>query len=189
MNIEFPEDLRSVQQVCVIEYFLNVESQKRQVEQKRNPIPIDKEEEGQEAMDGSFGNNVCVEAVAEVDGVDVVTFQITIHDSEEHLQEQVDGINQYRQQVQPCLAGHHDGLCVWARRRKDQIRKVIVEFPFVPGIILDDRAGKLAVKLAFTLCRGYVVVGGACEACVARKGFRSWLWRRQVGLDCVRLRG
>ena len=35
-------------------------------------------------------------------------FQIAIHDREENLQEQVDGIDQYRQQVQPCLAGHHD---------------------------------------------------------------------------------
>ena len=63
----------SVCRIGYLDVLLNVESQKRQVEQKRNPIPIDKEEEGQEAMDGSFGNNVCVEAVAEVDGVDVVT--------------------------------------------------------------------------------------------------------------------
>ena len=56
-----------------MDVLLNIESQKRQVEQKRNPIPIDKEEESQETMDGSFRDDVCVETVAEVDGVDVVT--------------------------------------------------------------------------------------------------------------------
>lgn len=39
-----------------------------------------------------------------------IPFQITVHNSEEDLQEQVDGVNQHRQQVQPRLAGHHDGL-------------------------------------------------------------------------------
>ena len=41
-------------------------------------------------MDAGFGDNVHVEAVAEVDGVDVVAFQIAIHDGEEDLQEEVD---------------------------------------------------------------------------------------------------
>jgi len=59
-------------------------------------------------MNGGFGNDVRVEAIAEVDGVDVITFQIAVHNGEEHLKEQVDGIDQYRQQVQPCFPGHHD---------------------------------------------------------------------------------
>ena len=41
-------------------------------------------------MDAGFGDNVHVEAVAEVDGVDVVAFQIAVHDGEEDLQEEVD---------------------------------------------------------------------------------------------------
>lgn len=52
---------------------LNVPSKERQVEDQRNPVAVDQEEEGQEAVDGSFGNDVRVEAVAKIDGVDVVT--------------------------------------------------------------------------------------------------------------------
>lgn len=33
-------------------------------------------------------------------------FQIAVHDGEEDLQEQVDGVYQHRQKVQPCLASH-----------------------------------------------------------------------------------
>lgn len=33
-------------------------------------------------------------------------FQVTVHNGEEHLQEEVDGVYQHRQQVQPCFAGH-----------------------------------------------------------------------------------
>lgn len=33
-------------------------------------------------------------------------FQIAVHDGEEHLEEEVDGVDQHRQQVEPGLAGH-----------------------------------------------------------------------------------
>lgn len=33
-------------------------------------------------------------------------FQIAVHDGEEDLQEQVDGVYQHRQKVQPCFASH-----------------------------------------------------------------------------------
>ena len=36
-------------------------------------------------MDGGFGDDVGVEAVAEVDGVDVVAFEVRVHDREEDL--------------------------------------------------------------------------------------------------------
>ena len=38
-----------------------------------------------------------------------VPLQIAVHDGEEDLQEQVDGVYQHRQQEQPGLAGHHLG--------------------------------------------------------------------------------
>jgi len=59
-------------------------------------------------MYGRFWDDICVETVAEIDRIDVVTFEIAVHDREENLEEQIDGIYQYRQKVQPCLAGHHD---------------------------------------------------------------------------------
>jgi hypothetical protein len=41
-------------------------------------------------------------------GWDVIPFQITVHNGEKHLKEQVDGVDQHRQQEQPCFARHHD---------------------------------------------------------------------------------
>jgi hypothetical protein len=115
-------------------------------------------------MYGGFRDDVCVEAVAEIDGVDVVTtskgdtklacalgcgvagkpeqvafvhdesgrivslsiggrannlviqlgnvayapFQIAIHDGEEDLEEQIDGVYQHGQQIEPCFSRHHE---------------------------------------------------------------------------------
>lgn len=55
---------------CIL---LDVVGQERQVENERDPVAVDQEEERQETMDGGFGDDVGVEAVAEIDGVDVVT--------------------------------------------------------------------------------------------------------------------
>lgn len=52
---------------------LDVPAQERQVENKRHPVSVDKEEEGQETMHSSLGDDVGVESVAEVNGVNVVT--------------------------------------------------------------------------------------------------------------------
>jgi len=43
-------------------------------------------------VNGSFRDDVGVEAVAEVNRIDIVTFQIAVHDCEEDLEEKVDGI-------------------------------------------------------------------------------------------------
>ena len=119
---------------------LSVPCQEGQVEDKRDPVPVDEEQEGQESVNGGLGDDVGVEAVAQVDGVNVVAgaksacawpardgerpaapswalsargsrggdspFQIAVHDGEEDLQEQVDGVYQHRQKVQPCFASH-----------------------------------------------------------------------------------
>lgn len=119
---------------------LRIEGQERQVEQDGEPVTVDDEEEGQEGVDGSFRDDIGVETVAQVDRVDVVAvregarvsdiprrarelkisaasckkdspFQITVHDGEEHLEEQVDGIDQHRQQVEPRFA-RHDGHAI-----------------------------------------------------------------------------
>ena len=52
---------------------LNVESEHRQVEYEREPVTINKEQEGQEGVDSSLGDDICVEAIAQIDRVDVVT--------------------------------------------------------------------------------------------------------------------
>ena len=52
---------------------LNVKCNKWQIEQKRNPVSVDKEKESQEAVNSRFRDNVCVETIAEVDRVDIIT--------------------------------------------------------------------------------------------------------------------
>lgn len=101
-------------------------------------------------MDGGFGDDVRVQPVAEVNGIDVIAkinvsfssrlcsdspnevfdlgaghegkaegekkgtlvvgeaapFEIRVHDREEDLEEEVDGVDQDGEEVQPCFAGH-----------------------------------------------------------------------------------
>lgn len=115
VDVELAEDLSRIEEVGVVNDLLDVPAKERQVENKRHPVSVDKEEEGQETVYGSLRDNVGVESVAEVNGVDVVTFQVTVHDSEEDLQEEVDGVDKHRQQEQPSFSGHHLGLkCVRA---------------------------------------------------------------------------
>lgn len=52
---------------------LSVPSQQRQIQDQGHPVPIDQEQECQKGVNGSFWDNVCVEAVAEVDRVNIVT--------------------------------------------------------------------------------------------------------------------
>jgi len=79
-----------------------------------------------------FRDDIGVETVAEIDRINVVTFQVAIHDREENLQKQVDGIDQYRQQVQPCLAGHHD--------RRSESRVHAISFPIFLSFYLSLRS-------------------------------------------------
>ena len=51
---------------------LGIESQQWQVQEDCKPVAVDHEEEGKEGVDTGFGDNVGVESVAQVDGVDVV---------------------------------------------------------------------------------------------------------------------
>lgn len=52
---------------------LRVEGQERQVEEDSEPVAINDEEEGQEAVDSGLGDDVGVKTVAQVNRVDVVT--------------------------------------------------------------------------------------------------------------------
>lgn len=99
VNIKLPEDLSRVKEVGVVNDLLDVPSEERQVQDQRQPISVDEEQERHESMNGDFGENVGVEAVAEVDRVDVVTFQVAVHDGEEDLKKEVDGIYNDREEV------------------------------------------------------------------------------------------
>lgn len=56
-------------------------------------------------MYARFGYDVHVQAIAEVDRVDVVAFEIRIHDCEEDLEEEVDGIDEDGEEEQPGWEG------------------------------------------------------------------------------------
>ena len=74
---------------------LSVPSNQWQVQEQRQPVAVDQEQYRQESVYTGFGHNVHVQAVAEVDRVDVVAFEIGVHDGEEDLEEQVDGIEKH----------------------------------------------------------------------------------------------
>jgi hypothetical protein len=133
VHVKLPEDLRSVEQVLVLEdpvghivsihsferqyppslqiamevlseqvdVLLCVPGQERQVQNERHPVAVDQEQDSQESVDTGLGDDVHVKTVAQIDRVDVVAFQVRVHDGEEHLQEEVDGINQDGKEEQP----------------------------------------------------------------------------------------
>lgn len=82
--------------VClVLRSLLSVPRNQWQIQEQRQPVAIDQEQYCQEGVDAGFGHNVGVQAVAKVDRIDVVAFQIGVHDGEEDLEEQIDGIEQH----------------------------------------------------------------------------------------------
>lgn len=84
-----------------IHLLLRIPSHQRQVQDQRQPVSVDQEEHSQESVDAGFGDDVHVEAVAEVDRVDVVAFEVGVHDREEDLQEEVDGIEKDGEEKEP----------------------------------------------------------------------------------------
>jgi hypothetical protein len=88
MNVQLPEDLCCIEQVVLLEnpasvslssfrpryshVLLSIPRQEGQIQDERDPVPVDEEQEGQESVNGGLGDDVGVQAVAEVDGVDVV---------------------------------------------------------------------------------------------------------------------
>jgi hypothetical protein len=56
-----------------VSILLRVPCQQRQIQKNSQPVSVDEEKYGKEAMYGCFGDDVGVEAVAKIDGVDVVT--------------------------------------------------------------------------------------------------------------------
>lgn len=57
-------------------------------------------------MQTCFGNNVHVQAVTQVNGVDVVAFEVRVHDGEEDLEEEVDRIEEDCEEEEPISHMH-----------------------------------------------------------------------------------
>lgn len=89
MDIQLPEDFSGVQKMLVLEdpvmcqslshnvnslsSLLRIECQQRQVQKQGDPVSVNQEQEGQEGLYSGFGHNVRVQAIAKINGVDVVT--------------------------------------------------------------------------------------------------------------------
>jgi hypothetical protein len=56
----------------LLHVLLAVPCQQGQIQNQRDPVSVDQEEESQESVYGSFGDDVGVETVAKIDWVDVV---------------------------------------------------------------------------------------------------------------------
>lgn len=94
MGVELPENLSGIQEMLLLvnpvqrvsrctsvaqsspHILLRVPDRERQVQHKRQPVAIDKEEERQEAVNSGLGDDVGVETVAQVDWVDVVAANV-----------------------------------------------------------------------------------------------------------------
>lgn len=76
--IQLSEDLSRIKQVLILHNLLSVPGKQWQVKDQGDPVPVDKEQDGQESVNGGFGDDVSVEAVAEVDRVDVVAIEILV---------------------------------------------------------------------------------------------------------------
>lgn len=59
---------------------LSIVSNKRQIQKQRQPISIYQEKEGEKGLNSGFGDNVRVEAIAEIDGIDIVTTTVSAVD-------------------------------------------------------------------------------------------------------------
>ena len=57
---------------------LHIPGKEGQVENQRQPVPVDQEQECQETVHGGLRDDVGIEAVAEIDRVDVITTPIWI---------------------------------------------------------------------------------------------------------------
>lgn len=57
---------------------LDIECNQRQVEKQRDPVSVDQEKRGKGGVDSGFRDDVGVETIAEVDGVDVIAFQVRV---------------------------------------------------------------------------------------------------------------
>lgn len=83
--IQGAENFGSIQEVCIVEDLLDIESKQRQVQNQSDPVSVDQEQQSQEGVDGGFGDDVGVKTVAQVDRVDVIAFEVRVHYCEKDL--------------------------------------------------------------------------------------------------------
>ena len=80
---------------------LRIPSHKWEVQHQWEPVPVNEEKNRQKCMHAGFWDDVHVESVAQVDWVDVIAFQIAVHDGEEDLEEEVNGVEEDGKEEEP----------------------------------------------------------------------------------------
>jgi hypothetical protein len=56
-----------------ITILLSIPQQEWKIQENREPVTVDEKQDGKEGVDSGFRDDIGVEAVAEVDGVDIIT--------------------------------------------------------------------------------------------------------------------
>jgi len=85
VSVERPENLGGIEEMRIIQDLLDVKGQQRQIQNQGDPVSVDQEQRRQESVNGGFGDNVRVEAIAQIDRVDIIAFQVRVHYREEDL--------------------------------------------------------------------------------------------------------
>lgn len=65
-----PRQMKNMPRIRIL---LSIPQQEWEIQKNGKPVTVDEEQNGKESVDGGFRYDVGVEAVAEIDGVDVVT--------------------------------------------------------------------------------------------------------------------
>lgn len=97
------EYLCSVQQMVLVDKLVDVVSQQGQVQQECKPEAVEQKQHREEGMNSCLGQVPGVQLTAQLNGVDVVTLQIRVHDGKEYLGKQVDGIDHHCEHKQPLI--------------------------------------------------------------------------------------
>jgi len=64
VSVERPENLGGIEEMRIIQDLLGVKGQQRQIQNQGDPVSVDQEQCRQESVNGGFGDDVRVEAVA-----------------------------------------------------------------------------------------------------------------------------
>lgn len=110
MYIQLAENLGGVKEMGILNDLLGVPGEQWDIEDKGYPIAVDEEQKREKTVNSCFRDNIGVEAIAKVNGVDVVAFKIAVHDRKKNLKKEVDSVDQHRQKKEPSFSRHCDEL-------------------------------------------------------------------------------
>lgn len=76
VSAESSEDLGGIEQMVVLVDSIGVPSKQGHIDQETEPVAVDEEQNSQQRLNGRFRENVVVQSVAEINGIDVVWLEL-----------------------------------------------------------------------------------------------------------------